>query len=94
MMRPDFLFFSDRDGKIVVSIIDPHSHHLADALLKLKGLAEFAATFGREFHRIEAISQLDGQARVLDMQNAAVRIAVTKTTDAKALYGSTVAANY
>jgi len=94
MMRPDFLFFGDRDGKIAVSIVDPHSHHLADALPKLKGLAEFAAMFGGEFHRIEAISQLDGQSRVLDMQNSAVRIAVAKATDAKALYGSVVAENY
>ncbi len=94
LMRPDFLFFGERDGKVAVSIVDPHSHHLADALPKLKGLAEFAATFGGEFHRIEATSQLDGQIRVLDMQNPAVRIAVAKATDAKALYGSAVAENY
>lgn len=93
-MRPDFLFFSDRDSRFAVSIVDPHSHHLADALPKLKGLAEFAAEFGGEFHRIEAISQLDGQARVLDMQNPAVRAAVAKAEDAKALYSSAVAGNY
>ncbi len=93
-MRPDFLFFSERDGKTAVSIVDPHSHHLADALPKLKGLAQFAAEFGGEFHRIEAISQLDGQTKALDMQSPAVRAAVAKAEDAKALYGSSVAVKY
>ena len=52
------------------------------------------AEFGGEFHRIEAISQLDGQTRVLDMQDAAVQAAVAKAEDAKALYNSPVAGNY
>ena len=93
-MRPDFLFFSERDDKVAVNIVDPHGHYLADALPKLKGLAQFAAEFGGEFHRIEAISQLDGQTKALDMQSPAVRAAVAKAEDAKALYGSSVAVTY
>ena len=93
-LRPDFLFFGDRDGKITVSIVDPHADYLADALPKLKGLAELAAEFGGEFHRIEAISRLGGQLRFLDMQVPAVRAAVAKAEDAKALYNSAVAGNY
>ena len=93
-MRPDFLFFSDLDGKIVVSIVDPHSHHLADALPKLKGLAEFAAEFGNEFHRIEAISQLDGQTRVLDMQIPAVRAVVARADVGQGMYAPAGAGTY
>lgn len=94
MLRPDFLFFGDHNGAIKVSIVDPHSHHLADALPKLKGLAAFAKEYGGEFHRIEAISQIDGQTRALDMQDPAVRAAVGTATEALALYSSAVAVNY
>ena len=45
-MYPDFLFFHADSENIKVSIVDPHGHHLAGALPKLRGLAEFAATHG------------------------------------------------
>ena len=35
-MHPDFVFFNEVGGKIVASIVDPHGHHLDDALMKLK----------------------------------------------------------
>src|SRR5690606_2891877 len=38
IVRPDFLFFAEEDGKIVVDLVDPHSLHLADSLPKLQGL--------------------------------------------------------
>jgi type III restriction enzyme len=67
-MHPDFVFFHDVGGKIVSSIVDPHGHHLPDALMKLKALAAFAREHGRAFHRIEAIAEVDGRMRVLDMK--------------------------
>lgn len=57
-MQPDFIFFATRnDGALAASIVDPHGHHLGDALGKLQGLAAFAERFAEQFLRIEAISK-------------------------------------
>lgn len=95
-MRPDFVFFDTApgDGTVRASLVDPHSHHLADALPKLRGLARFAVEFGDEFHRVEALTRVDGQLRVLDMKNGSVRSAIDEATDALALYESRYARNY
>jgi type III restriction enzyme len=75
-MHPDFVFFNEVDGKIVASIVDPHGHHLEDAAVKLRALAEFAEQFGDRFHRIESVSAIRSGMRILDMQLATVREAV------------------
>ncbi|MDE0547437.1 DEAD/DEAH box helicase [Microbacterium sp. C7(2022)] len=77
-MHPDFLFFHEVDGEVKVSIIDPHGHHLDDALVKLKGLAEFARDYGKHFHRIEAIANgSSGSAlRSLDLKNPGLQRAI------------------
>lgn len=93
-MCPDFIFFHGSEDKVKASIVDPHGHHLGDALPKLLGLAAFAEEFGYAFHRIEAIAQLDGQLRVLDIKEANTREAVRKASDASTLYGSDAANNY
>jgi hypothetical protein len=90
-MQPDFLFFSRRaDGGIGASIVDPHGHHLGDALGKLKGLADFAEKFGEHFIRIDAISEASGGAkgnlRLLDMTDAEVRKVVRASSTAAAAY--------
>lgn len=86
-MCPDFIFFHGDEGEVRVSIIDPHGHHLADALPKLRGLAEFAASIGSTFQRIESVSRMeDGTLRVLDLTDAAVRAAIDSARDTKALY--------
>lgn len=61
------------------SIVDPHGHHLDDAGTKLQALARlarFAAQFGDRFDRIEALSEVNGQMRVLDLTRQDVRDAV------------------
>lgn len=94
-MCPDFLFFHGADSDVKVSIVDPHSYHLADALPKLRGLAAFAATYGDELHRVEAIARVkDGSLRVLDMQSESVRAAVEAAEDAESLYLSGAATTY
>lgn len=94
-MRPDFIFFgSQHDGKIVVDLVDPHGHHLADALPKLRGLADFAETYGSEFRRIESVAETGGVLKVLDLTKHHVRQAVRDATDAKALYESALAGRY
>src|SRR5690606_6795677 len=59
MGRPDFIFFAKKkDGSIAADIIDPHGHHLSDALPKLVGLAQYAETYSSTFRRIEAIAKI------------------------------------
>ena len=94
-MCPDFIFFHGAGDDVRASIVDPHGHHLADALHKLRGLAAFAAEFGDSFHRIEAIARMeDGTLRVLDLLDQSVRNAVESATDAKALYSGKAATDY
>lgn len=94
-LRPDFLFFSRRtDGTIAADIVDPHGHHMSDAMPKLRGLADFAETFGSEYGRIEAVAKVRDTLRVLDLTKDSVRKAVRDGTDAKALYESDAAVDY
>lgn len=97
-MHPDFVFFSEIDGQTRPSIVDPHGHHLEDALIKLWALAKFADTYGDKFDRIEAVTQMDGKMRVLDMQDQVTREAVfTAKKDgdnAATLYSSKLATEY
>lgn len=95
LVRPDFLIFARKpDGTIAVDIVDPHGTFLADALPKLKGLAEYAEAHGGAFRRIDALEQVEGKLRVLDLQDASVRTAVMASADAKQLYESDVARDY
>ena len=94
-MCPDFLFFHGDSDNTRVSIVDPHGHHLADALPKLRGLAAFAAKHGEYFHRIESVSQMpDGTLRVLDLTDSAIRKAIEIAADVQALYCSDEATDY
>ena len=94
IVRPDFIFFSEDDGEIVADIVDPHSSHLADAMPKLKGLASYAETHSKFYRRIEAVAEVGGKFRVLDLTRADVRKAILEAEDAKALYLSAAAGDY
>lgn len=94
-VRPDFIFFgTDHTGQVVADLVDPHGHHLSDALPKLRGLADFAETYGSEFRRIESVAETGGVLKVLDLTKHHVRQAVRDATDAKALYESALAGRY
>ncbi|GAB3847853.1 DEAD/DEAH box helicase [Nesterenkonia populi] len=98
-MHPDFVFFErGADGEVVPSIIDPHGHHLGDAITKLEALRQFSRDYGDEFNRIEALTQLRGVPKVLDLKDEAVRVAVKQAYEegnaAEELYASDVAADY
>ncbi|MFD1861252.1 type III restriction endonuclease subunit R [Aeromicrobium camelliae] len=94
-MHPDFIFFNEIDGAIRPSIVDPHGHHLQDSLLKLQALVRFANDYGSEFHRIEALAEIDGKMRVLDLQVDRVRAGILASTDApEVLYRSDLAVDY
>lgn len=92
IVRPDFIFFSEKsDGSVVADIVDPHGHHFADALPKLKGLAKYAEENGHHYRRIEAVAEIDKQLKILDLTDANVRSAVVNAQDAKSLYESSIA---
>lgn len=68
IVRPDFIFFATAaDGNIVADIVDPHGLHLADALPKLLGLADYAQTHANTYRRIESVAEAMGRLRVLDL---------------------------
>lgn len=88
-LRPDFLFFHEVNGQVKASIVDPHGHHLTDALWKLRGMARYAERYGSEFHRIEAVARLDGDAHamtVLDLTREDVREAIRECSSAEEAY--------
>lgn len=94
IVRPDFLFFAEQGGRIVVDLIDPHGFHLADALPKLKGLARYAETHAKVYRRVEAVADSGGKLRVLDLTRTDVREAIIKADSAEVLYKSVVAGDY
>jgi len=94
-MCPDFLFFHGDGQNTRVSIVDPHGPHFADALPKLRGLADFAATYGESFYRIESVARMpEGTSRVLDLKDASTRKDIVEATNAEDLYRSDTAADY
>lgn len=94
IMRPDFVFFSELDGEIVADIVDPHGIQLADALAKLQGLAQYAEAHQLVYRRIEAVAEVDGTLRVLDLMQADVRDAVGEAQNAKRVYQGALARDY
>lgn len=94
-LRPDFIFFrSSHTGTVVADLVDPHGHHLADALPKLRGLSDFVEDYGDQFGRVESVAETNGLLRALDMTLAAVRDAVRSAENAKALYESELAVDF
>ena len=64
-------------------------------LPKLRGLAEFAATHGASFHRIESVARMtDGTLRVLDLTKPDVREAIAAAEQTESLYLGDKAADY
>jgi hypothetical protein len=95
IVRPDFVFFSQVEGgSVVAGIVDPHGWHLADSLPKLHGLARYAEANGHLYGRIEAVSEVEGQYRMLDLTKPDVRAAVYGAASAKAAYLSPMSASY
>lgn len=81
-LYPDFILFHQTDEGIRPSIVDPHGFHFADASAKLKGLADFAAQHSDEFHRIDAVVEIEGRLLALDLRSESVREAVAEISDA------------
>lgn len=95
LVRPDFIVF-DRasNGQVVASIVDPHGHHYADALPKLRGLSAYAEQYGDHYARIDSIAKIDGTLRVLELKDPHVREGIVQATSVEALYNGQLAFDY
>lgn len=94
-LRPDFIFFStDHAGNTMADLVDPHGHHLSDALPKLRGLVDFAEKYGADLRRIESVAETGGKLRVLDLTKPLVREAIRDAQAARVLYESDLAKDY
>jgi type III restriction enzyme len=73
-MFPDLLVFRSKDGGgLAVDILDPHTHSLADAADKARGLAEYADKHFNLFGRIQLIRQVSGKLQRVDLRQKEVR---------------------
>lgn len=94
-MHPDFVFFNDVGGNIRPSIVDPHGHHLEDSLVKLQALARFADEYESEFQRIDAVAEVNGKMRVLELLRKKIRDELLASDKAPMeLYVSDLAVDY
>lgn len=80
----------------MADIVDPHGTQYGDAVPKLQVLAQYAETCGAIYRRIEAVAEVKGKLRVLDMTDAKVReaVAFAKLDEVKSLYSGTLARDY
>jgi type III restriction enzyme len=94
IVRPDFVFFAEQGGNVVVDLVDPHGLHLVDALPKLQGLAAYAESYGSAYRRIESVTEACGKLRVLDLKRIEVRQAIKAATSAKGVFEGALASDY
>jgi len=73
LMHPDFLFFHQDGPQIVMDIIDPHRHDLADAAPKWASLARYAQDHPQRVRRALAVIRTTaGELRTLDLTAAGI----------------------
>ncbi len=58
---------------MVADIVAPHGPYFADALPKLKGLAQYAETHGNCYRRIESVAEFKSKLRLLNLKREEVR---------------------
>ncbi|MCQ4620719.1 DEAD/DEAH box helicase family protein [Corynebacterium sp. CCUG 71335] len=86
-MQPDFIFFREVEGVVRPSIIDPHGHHLGDALDKLRALSNYAAEFGDQFVQILAVSgENTASLKSVDLKDPTTRTVIEKADTAAEVY--------
>lgn len=91
-MYPDFIFFHEIDGDIVMDIVDPHRPSESDTGPKWTGLAKYAKDNAAIFRRVVAvIRNPDEKLLSLSLKNpdVATRLAgATNETDIRAIFDS------
>lgn len=72
-MYPDYLFFHDVNGELVVDIVDPHRPDQGDTGPKWTGLSKYAKRHATAFRRIVAvIKSSDGKLLGLDLKTKGI----------------------
>ncbi|MGK2881518.1 MAG: hypothetical protein ACSLE6_12230 [Mycobacterium sp.] len=64
---PDFAFFHEVEGRVVVDIVDPHNHSQSDTGPKWAGLARWAAGNRGAVRRVVAVIKTGHDLRALDL---------------------------
>lgn len=81
-MYPDFLFFHEVDGEVVVDIVDPHRPDGGDTGPKWLGLAQYAKDHGNKFRQVLAVIKDSNDNLVsLDLKNPDVAKRLKKATN-------------
>lgn len=75
-MAPDFIFVDQVAGELRASLVDPHGTHLADAVDKLKGLAQYTAEHAQAYHRIQSIALVDDGYLMLNHKDPEIPAAI------------------
>lgn len=83
-------------GKPFQTVINGENFHALEALtFTHRGkVADYVEKHGAEFGRIEAVAEVDGSYRMLDLKAAEVRELVRRVTSAKEAYLDTLSAAY
>jgi hypothetical protein len=94
--QPDFIVVSrDTHGVLTASVVDPHGDQFADALAKLRSMAEFAERHEGGYLRVESLAKsAGGQMVKLDMTDEAVRAAVKAADRAGDLFNGPLAMKF
>jgi type III restriction enzyme len=86
---PDFLVAREDGARVVVDIIDPHNHELADALGKAKGLSDYAEAHAEKVGHVDVLTEIDRRVRRLHLERADIRRqlgALNNNTELAGLY--------
>ncbi|MEP9384603.1 DEAD/DEAH box helicase [Nocardioides cheoyonin] len=82
LMHPDFLFWHDDDGALVMDIVDPHRHDLADAAPKWSALARYAQEHSARVRRcVAVIRDQQGDLRALDLTTEGIAETIAPATN-------------
>lgn len=82
LMHPDFLFFHVDGDQVVMDIIDPHRHDLADAAPKWSALARYAQDHADRVRRVLAvIKTTNGELRALDLTVDGIDVKIAAATN-------------
>jgi type III restriction enzyme len=82
LMHPDFLFFHQDGAEVVMDIIDPHRHDLADSGPKWAALANYARDHSDRVRRcLAVVRNTAGNLRALDLTAGGIADKVTAATN-------------
>ncbi|MCX4421461.1 DEAD/DEAH box helicase [Streptomyces mirabilis] len=67
LMYPDFLFFHEVDGSVVVDVVDPHGHQASDTGPKWAALSRWAEANRDKVRRVVAVIKVAEELKALDL---------------------------